>query len=586
MFILPSAFCAASQPQNRIISDSINSLINEYKNVKAEAFLRKIYIEKINNGTLHTHFGMFVKLKLAEVLERRENDAEAEKLLEELINECSTFEYFDLLAEGHIVLARQEEKLKLNNNCLNNLTIAKNIIDKYAIDSLKARYFVRYSSYHRMFGNKDSALVYAYQAIKYSQKYNLKLYECDGRFLVGILIAKTDPSKAIVEIEFVANYWKKIKNYHGYVYMTLNLIKLNESQAVKPNNTLGYLEEAIQYIENADQTESDINDLLSKLYLEKSTFYIEKLTFDSAFIYLEKSNHFREIALKQSNVTEILKLKQENEKIKLNFEIENQKKLKNLIFFLLLFLISVALLLGFLLRKKYLSNKESIANNQIIEDTNIELVSALKQNKTLLAEVHHRVKNNMQLIISILDLQSQDLNSEKARNLIENISDRIYGISYIHESLYLNNDSNNSGSSHFFINLFYHIKKYASIRNEIDLSYDISDNTFDMDTLVPLGMILSELFSNTFKYGANTLHPIQVYISIEHLKGIEYKLIYRDNGSGFSKDVLSNERKGFGFMIIESMVSQLRGLLSIENENGAITTIYFKEKLASKNEAL
>lgn len=218
-----------------------------------------------------------------------------------------------------------------------------------------------------------------------------------------------------------------------------------------------------------------------------------------------------------------------------------------------------------------------------LEKRNSELFSSLEHEKVLMKELHHRVKNNMQTIASLLYRQQQSFSSDDIRYAFENSISRIKSMAAIHEQIYHNKDLNS-------INIGEHIRDYArqmvaSYRPDnvhINLLLDTEDVTVSLDNSIPLALILNELIMNSLKYAFTEHQQPEIRISCRKESGtIEIKVC--DNGRGLPEGFDIDEAETLGLYLVKNLVLyQLKGELQITPRNPTEFTIIFKE--ATDNE--
>jgi two-component sensor histidine kinase/ligand-binding sensor domain-containing protein len=232
----------------------------------------------------------------------------------------------------------------------------------------------------------------------------------------------------------------------------------------------------------------------------------------------------------------------------------------------------------------YLKNKKTLKmqrklESQVIEKTielNLEkeeLAKQLEDNNILLKEVHHRVKNNMQLVSSLIELQSEFATDEFSKEVLSKGNDRIKALAFAHQKLYQNNDYENINLKDYFNQITHNLLK----ETECEITIDIPENfSLNIERGQVLGFIINELIVNSLKYAwKNDMNQKHLSVStVINDKTIEF--IFKDNGIGFPKGFTSNNNNSLGYTLIPSFVKrQLKGKLSLYNENGALIKITF-----------
>lgn len=201
----------------------------------------------------------------------------------------------------------------------------------------------------------------------------------------------------------------------------------------------------------------------------------------------------------------------------------------------------------------------------LVEEKTSELKKQNEQKQLLIHEIHHRVKNNMQIIISLLNLQiNANDNIEEEGHLID-FQNRIRSMAIIHERLYLEDNINLISSNDFFAQLIDELSSSIKTNKHIAVSHKIADAHLFIDFAIPLGLILNELITNSYKHAFQDTSDglIQVEFQVHE---DQCKFIYTDNGLGF--DPSSVPSTSFGIELINILVSQIDAQMKISTVNG------------------
>ncbi len=220
----------------------------------------------------------------------------------------------------------------------------------------------------------------------------------------------------------------------------------------------------------------------------------------------------------------------------------------------------------------------------LVQSRTTSLSKALHDKDLLIKEVHHRVKNNLQVIISLLHLQNDKITDESMKIAILESQSRIGSIALIHQNLYQNGQLDGIRFDEFVINLGKQLDDfYKKLHRKILLETDIVNTCIDIDTAVPLGLILNELFSNTYKHAFKNTSNIKVTVSMQEMSKGEYKLIFHDNGPGLSEELHFNNAQTLGLELIRGLAKQLHGKASYQYREGSEFTISFRDSITRKN---
>ena len=203
--------------------------------------------------------------------------------------------------------------------------------------------------------------------------------------------------------------------------------------------------------------------------------------------------------------------------------------------------------------------------------------SSLNEKSILLQEIHHRVKNNMQIISSLLNLQTKYVNDPKAIDVLMESQNRVKSMAMIHEKLYLSKDLSHINFGDYIqslvTNLFY---SYNIEKTHIKPVLEVDNLNLNMDTSVPCGLIISEVVSNSLKYAFPKGMNGEIFVSLKFVDG-KYEMIIRDNGIGMSEDIDFNNLETLGLLLVNSLTEQLDGEMTINRKQGTEYRIRFEE---------
>ncbi len=206
-----------------------------------------------------------------------------------------------------------------------------------------------------------------------------------------------------------------------------------------------------------------------------------------------------------------------------------------------------------------------------------QLKTFINEKEVLLREIHHRVKNNMQIIISLLQLQASKSEDQEVFNLFQESQNRITSMALIHEKLYQTNDFFKLNINEYIRDIGEHLFTVFNIDfNRISFQTDISDVKLSLDQAIPCGIILNELISNSLKHAFSMGQKGRIIISLKIGKNNEIELIVSDNGIGLSMEMEYVKPKTLGLNLVKTLVEkQLKGKIDIDHEKGTQFRISF-----------
>ena len=199
----------------------------------------------------------------------------------------------------------------------------------------------------------------------------------------------------------------------------------------------------------------------------------------------------------------------------------------------------------------------------------------------LMKEIHHRVKNNLQVISSLLDLQSLTIKDSQASEAIKESRNRVYSMALIHQNLYTEENIMGIEMTGYIDKLVQSLfQSYNAGAQKINLETDIDKLMLDVDIVIPIGLVLNELISNSLKYAFKSSGAGTLQISLKQLDD-EMLLRVKDNGSGFPKGMNVFKSDSFGYKLVKAFAQKLKAKLEVYNDNGACILLHIKKiKLA------
>jgi PAS domain S-box-containing protein len=232
-----------------------------------------------------------------------------------------------------------------------------------------------------------------------------------------------------------------------------------------------------------------------------------------------------------------------------------------------------------------------------VEQRTQELIASLHEKEVLLKEVHHRVKNNLQMIQSLLSLQAHSVEEPHSQRVLAESQKRIKAMSLVHEKLYQANNLSRINFAEYVRSLTQALlKSFVPNGSTVQLAIQVAEVELGIDTALPCGLIINELFSNAVKYAfpANCSGKITVQFSLEQFSLDQssqaaqadfYRLVVADNGIGISEAVDIVTSKSLGLRLVHALTRQLRGTLRLARHSGTQFTITFASPQSSSRES-
>jgi len=353
----------------------------------------------------------------------------------------------------------------------------------------------------------------------------------------------------------------------------------------------GQANKTYTYIDELKKLAKINNDLLNLSQLERSYFESDSATGN----YLSAIGHLKDHQRLNDSLYNInsrkqfasLQLKYETEKKDKNIKVLTQQgklqeaKIHNDTILRYVFtgsLIVLALFVGLLYnrsRLKQRTNRKLELKQQKINQQNDLLKKLLTEKEWLLKEIHHRVKNNLQIVISLLNTQSAYLDNEDALMAIQNSQHRMHAMSLIHQRLYQSSNVASIDMSWYIYELVNYLKECFDSNRSVNFILDTEKVNLDVAQAVPLGLILNEAISNAIKYAFPAGNKGMVTITLKKTAESTYQLIIADDGIGLPDDFEFENRDSLGMNLMIGLSDQLDGTFKVENHNGLHVIITF-----------
>ncbi len=369
-----------------------------------------------------------------------------------------------------------------------------------------------------------------------------------------------------------AREYLKSSNQQGFVYRNLMSIGKIDTAQGKYLSAERYFQEAYDYVADTDRDELKASafEVLRDVQWKSGKY---KLAYQNSLKYEEIQNRLK--STEREKFVEELQTKYDTDQKQKQIEIQNLKldqaanQKQTYILILGLLGVSVLSLIGFLYNKN--------RTNKILNDQNDQIQKSLSEKEILLREIHHRVKNNLQVISSLLKLQSRTIDDDAALSALQEGQNRVKSMALIHQNLYQEDNLTGVDVKDYFEKLTRHLfDSYKTSTEEIDLKLDICDIRLDVDTVIPLGLILNELVSNALKYAFETSKKGTLSIRL-YESGDQLILQVHDDGKGLDQSKALDKSASFGYSMIHTFAEQLDGDLVIKGDEGTDVSLTLDE---------
>jgi two-component sensor histidine kinase len=239
---------------------------------------------------------------------------------------------------------------------------------------------------------------------------------------------------------------------------------------------------------------------------------------------------------------------------------------------------SITAVLSFLLtRIIYTQNREIIVQNEDLKNAKETVNTSLREKEILLAELHHRVKNNLAIISGLLNLQEDATPNIEAKQIISDSKTRILSMALVHKMLYENAELKSIDLGKYAAELIYELFYSYNLLKTVTVTEDYDHIVLPVNKSIPLGLILNEVVTNSIKYAFKSLRNQKGIFNVSiKLNESNVNLIIKDNGPGFTKDFNpDSDTLSLGIYLVKTLAEQIDGKVEFTNDNGAKIELNF-----------
>jgi two-component sensor histidine kinase len=373
--------------------------------------------------------------------------------------------------------------------------------------------------------------------------------------------AKNDSSSIVLTLQNLGSSFKMkgdLKNAERYILRSLQIaiIYKMEEETARGNLDLaelylsqGKYQEALHSVSITENTavKLGIPELLVGAYTVKYDLYQKNAYYKRALYYSNnKNNAISELEIRYQTRQKEKDIATLNLQNKLGQSINRQQKFS----IILLIILTIILLLLFIFAYRSFRIKHT-ANKRI---------------QTLMRDLHHRVKNNLQILSGLFSMQIDSLTDEDTKNALRENESRLTAMNLIHSKLYLDNITTQIEINEYLTKLLHHIKSSFG-GNQIKLRIEVDQMMIEADKAVAIGLIINELATNAFKYAFDGKAG-EIFLSLRQESKCRLVLILKDTGKGIETDNLA-KKQSFGLKLANLMALQLNSTLNISSDAGA-----------------
>ncbi len=550
---------------------------------KAEAYLTDALVlsKKIKQKNLQ----VLVTLERGKSFQYQGKYAEALKSFTEALAGAKKIHNKEIETRAYIYLADYFRNLTKTKQALWYIKKAMSNAAKIKLDPrLKISLYNRAAAIDLEFFGAKKTEEYSLKAIQLSEEGNFLSSKATSLNELGFFYENIESfDKALKFYNYAMEIWEKTKNKRslenviencGRVYFKIGKpAKSNEllgqaAELAKMNNWYSNLSSIYYFMMKNSRSLGNEN--------EANLYRAESLEAQIKMYQQENEKVLKELTLKYETDKKEVLLKKQTTEIQLTKEkVKAEQRNSRLIFYGLIALLILLGIVFFVAIQRSRLNKELKIKNEEVIVSNKKLEVQLNRSEVLLQEVHHRVKNNLQFISSIFELEIDSNKKLNKTESLEDMSRRIVAMSLVHELLYSQDNLEKVPVKKYIAELVMSLQEMIqSKKMNVQLTFDSDETEVDVKECIALGMILSELVSNSVKHAFKTTKKPLVEILLKYNpKENNLHLKVLDNGSGYKENELS--KKGMGSRLIKIFAKQLNGKFSIQAEKHFLFSFTF-----------
>lgn len=483
-------------------------------------------------------------------------------------------------------------EMKLYSECLTQQLVEYNDIDKNDRHGFLSYYNNR-GLFWSHYGNSDSALKCFQKARTIFETIHLNNpLSKDDQFVLGLI--EGNIGQAYMKLNMYEKAIPLLKKDIQSSLKSNNILNaaVSETELAKCYMNLKQFSLSKQVLDSANFHLKNIDDYKSRLEITKqyANYYDKIGVAQTSISFFNKYITLRDSFEKEQNIKDLITTQVENQiSEKEELISENQKKIestnkevqralliRNSLITGGVLLIIIIIIITYQLVKAKAQKKLLELKNKQIKTRNRIISKSLDEKDLLVKEVHHRVKNNLQIVSSLLKLQTLKTTNKDIQGSLNEAQERINSMAILHQLLYKNNQMTRLSFKEYLGNLVNQISSsFTSTNKRITVNVQLVELELDIDTAIPLGLITNEIMSNAFKHAFKGEEGI---IDIELKKQVNdtYSLKISDNGVGIPANFDIENIESLGLDIVSILSEQINAELKIYNQNGAHFEIIFK----------
>ena len=563
IFAIPLA-CMGQKTADELLLTTADSLLVEFQYESAMSIVDSV-LHKTNDRSLLAH----ATLIKSRILEKNDLNVAALDFALRALKTSEELKLYPIQCGAHITIELIHEKAEDLEQAEHHLKLAKNLIEQHNIPEEVSHFYVRASSLLRFTQNNlDSAKECAELALIHAKQQSQYWHETDAHMMLALFCKREQKFDcAQMHYEKTLDRFLGRNEYAGAGLMLTNLVNI---QILK-----GDFETARVMADSAFNIYSNHCPAVPfSFYRKQVELFVALGMTDSAFVASRKELEGYKIHIHELKGREISRMAMLFEKQKKEVELShqiivNEKQEQSLDRIAVLCVIIALSLVALIL----VNNKLRVRGRTMVEQEEL-LRQSLHRQSVLLKELQHRVRNNLQVIIALIDTQRETEPGKSIDEITDDSTRRIQAMSFLHEKVYLSKELDKVNLAAYLEEIAHLIKgSFSGTSTEVRIDIECEALYASIDQAIPFGLILVELLSNSFKHAFQGRATGVVSIYVIDIEGTRCQFDYSDNGTGYK---LEKKHPGLGTEIIQGLLRQLKGQMVADGSDGYTARITFK----------
>ncbi|MGB3799828.1 MAG: histidine kinase dimerization/phosphoacceptor domain -containing protein, partial [Lewinella sp.] len=496
-------------------------------------------------------------------------------------------------AEAYLLMALIHEQQRDSRHTLKYLEAARKIVEEHGLTEIESELAIRYASYYRLFGSQEEALYFSKLALTNAIIDKDAHDQAVAHLVMSLIYREESPEISFHHLTRAGTVLHDVDDSILSMVISLHLSEVSYEEG-EFMEALEYNDEALFYSGPlAGNQRSEAYGYRSRIFDDRAKILGRVGRLDSAYHYLARGRELELAEIGESHNTRVAEIEaqygdQQKQQLiaEQQAELNRQERAERRVNGFLLVVAVILLVLAINYQRLRGANKLLADQSLDIQDKNDRLEASLAEQQLLRAELHHRIKNNLQIIIGLLDMQVDEVQHYRDREKIESLMNRVHSMAAIHDILYRESSLQKNSLQRYVTGICEQYRQIAGQAEDYVFTVNLPHVSFTPDVLIPLGTIVNELLMNSGKHALVPGRKLKIAITIESFPQGGYCLTYRDNGPGYPPDGPPSRQGSLGMYLLAGLSRQLGGHIKTMNDSGAVTILHFgiiaDESLASK----